>query len=68
MVTAAVRDVTRAHRLDLIDTLEGLGPDQWQAPSLCTSGGWSTSPPTSPGHQSWAWVPARRRWSGTGCR
>ena len=36
MVTATVRDVTRAHRLALIDTLEGLTADQWQTPSLCT--------------------------------
>ena len=36
MATAAVRDLTRAHRLDFIATLEGLTPDQWQAPSLCT--------------------------------
>jgi uncharacterized protein (TIGR03083 family) len=38
MAPAAVRDLTRAHRLDLVETLEGLTPDQWQAPSLCS--GW----------------------------
>jgi uncharacterized protein (TIGR03083 family) len=36
MVTAAVRDLTHAHRLDFIATLEGLTADQWQTPSLCT--------------------------------
>ena len=35
MVTA-VRDLTRAHRQDFVDTLEGLTPDQWLAPSLCS--------------------------------
>jgi uncharacterized protein (TIGR03083 family) len=36
MVTPAVRDLTRAHRHDLVDTLEGLAPEQWQVPSLCS--------------------------------
>ena len=36
MVTAAVRDLTRAHRQDFVDTLEALTPEQWQAPSLCS--------------------------------
>jgi uncharacterized protein (TIGR03083 family) len=38
MATAAVRDLTRVHRLDFIETLQGLTPDQWLAPSLCS--GW----------------------------
>jgi uncharacterized protein (TIGR03083 family) len=33
-----VRDLTRAHRQDFIDTLEGLTPEQWQEHSLCS--GW----------------------------
>lgn len=36
MTTAALRDVTRAHRVGFVDTLEALTPDQWQAPSLCS--------------------------------
>jgi uncharacterized protein (TIGR03083 family) len=36
MVTAAVRDLTHAHRQDFVDTLETLTPEQWQAPSLCS--------------------------------
>lgn len=29
-------DLTRAHREGFIETLEGLDPDQWETPSLCT--------------------------------
>lgn len=29
-------ELVRAHREGFIDTLEGLDPDQWDAPSLCT--------------------------------
>jgi uncharacterized protein (TIGR03083 family) len=36
VVTAAVRDLTRGHRQDFVDTLEALAPEQWQAPSLCS--------------------------------
>ena len=35
MGTSAVRELTRAHRRDFVDTLEALTPAQWQAPSLC---------------------------------
>ena len=36
MVTAAVRDLTRAHRQGFVETLERLTPDQWEKPSLCS--------------------------------
>src|SRR5687767_14126268 len=36
MVTGAVRDLTRVHRQDFVDTLEALALEQWQAPSLCS--------------------------------
>jgi uncharacterized protein (TIGR03083 family) len=36
MGSAAVQDLTRAHRQDLVATLETLKPEQWQAPSLCS--------------------------------
>lgn len=29
-------ELIRGHRHGLIDTLEGLGPDQWETPSLCS--------------------------------
>ena len=34
--TDTVPDLTRAHREDFVETLKGLTPEQWQAPSLCT--------------------------------
>jgi uncharacterized protein (TIGR03083 family) len=34
--TATLPRLTRAHREGFVATLEGLAPDQWLAPSLCT--------------------------------
>jgi len=34
--TAKLPELTREHRLGFIDTLEGLAPDQWLVPSLCS--------------------------------
>lgn len=39
IVPAATRDLARAERVDLYETLAGLHPDQWDAPSLCV--GWT---------------------------
>ena len=34
--TATLPELTREHREGFIDTLEGLAPDQWLVPSLCS--------------------------------